>query len=106
MKLMATTASVFSISVRSLFAALLLCILPFPPAAAAHEARIVIEYEYSDARDFHEELAGCGGGLLGAGARERIAAAQSRCQNEHDDGQGLGKAGSSKIGRASCRERV
>ena len=54
---MATTASVFSISVRSLFAALLLCILPFPPAAAAHEARIVIEYEYSDARDFHEGLA-------------------------------------------------
>ena len=51
MKLMATTASVFSISVRSLFAALLLCILPFPPAAAAHEARIVIEYEYSDARE-------------------------------------------------------
>ena len=54
---MATTASIFSISVRSLFAALLLCILPFPPAAAAHEARIVIEYEYSDARDFHEGLA-------------------------------------------------
>ena len=50
---MATTASVFSISVRSLFAALLLCILPFLPAAAAHEARVVIEYEYSDARDFH-----------------------------------------------------
>ena len=54
---MATTTSVFSISVRSFFAALLLCILPFPPAAAAHEARIVIEYEYSDARDFHEGLA-------------------------------------------------
>ena len=56
MKLMATTASVFSISVRSFFAALLLCILPFPPAAA-HEARVVIEYGYSDARDFHEGLA-------------------------------------------------
>ena len=64
MKLMVTTASIFSISVfsllrpsvRSLFAALLLCILPFPPAAA-HEARVVIEYGYSDARDFHEGLA-------------------------------------------------
>ena len=57
MNLMFTTVSVFSISVRSLFAALLLCILPFLPAAAAHEARVVIEYGYSDARDFHEGLA-------------------------------------------------
>ena len=51
-------AAIPSFSIRSFFAALLLCILPFPPSTAqAREARVVIEYAYADARDFHEGLA-------------------------------------------------
>ena len=43
-------------AVRAILAALLLCILP-SVSALAREAQVVIEYAYTDARDFHEGLA-------------------------------------------------